>query len=126
MERNTLLQVLNLSISFGSTKTRVEVIHGISFEIKENEILGVVGESGSGKSVTSMALMGLLTKKTSHVTGKINFQGRNIVLEKEKRLQKIRGKDIAMIFQEPMSALNPSMKCGNQVCEILQHHLKLS
>ncbi|MDB9980089.1 ABC transporter ATP-binding protein [Ulvibacter sp.] len=126
MERNTLLQVLNLSISFGSTKTRVEVIHGISFEIKENEILGVVGESGSGKSVTSMALMGLLPKKTSHVTGKINFQGRNIVLEKEKRLQKIRGKDIAMIFQEPMSALNPSMKCGNQVCEILQHHLKLS
>ncbi|MFT5237355.1 MAG: peptide/nickel transport system ATP-binding protein [Flavobacteriaceae bacterium] len=126
MSVNSILLVKNLSISFGNSKTKVEVIHDISFEINENEILGVVGESGSGKSVTSMAILGLLPKKTSQLKGEILFEGRNLIQEKEKQLQKIRGKDIAMIFQEPMSALNPSMKCGNQVCEILQQHLKLS
>jgi peptide/nickel transport system ATP-binding protein len=73
-----------------------------------------------------MAILGLLPKKSSQLKGEILFEGRNLIQEKEKQLQKIRGKDIAMIFQEPMSALNPSMKCGNQVCEILQQHLKLS
>ena len=126
MSVNSILLVKNLSISFGNNKTQVEVIHDISFEINENEILGVVGESGSGKSVTSMAILGLLPKKSSQLKGEILFEGRNLILEKEKQLQKIRGKDIAMIFQEPMSALNPSMRCGNQVCEILQQHLKLS
>ena len=126
MSVKPILLVKNLSISFGNNKTQVEVIHDISFEINENEILGVVGESGSGKSVTSMAVLGLLPKKTSQVKGEILFEGRNLILEKEKQLQKIRGKDIAMIFQEPMSALNPSMKCGSQVCEILQQHLKVS
>ncbi len=126
MSVNSILLVKNLSISFGNNKTKVEVIHDISFEINENEILGVVGESGSGKSVTSMAILGLLPKKSSQLKGEILFEGRNLILEKEKQLQKIRGKDIAMIFQEPMSALNPSMKCGKQVCEILQQHLKLS
>jgi peptide/nickel transport system ATP-binding protein len=126
MSANKILQVKNLSISFGNNKEQIEVIHDISFEINENEILGVVGESGSGKSVTSMAILGLLPKKSSHLQGEILFEERNLILEKEKQLQKIRGKDIAMIFQEPMSALNPSMKCGNQVCEILQQHLKLS
>jgi peptide/nickel transport system ATP-binding protein len=126
MSVNSILLVKNLSISFGNSKTKVEVIHDISFEINENEILGVVGESGSGKSVTSMAILGLLPKKSSQLKGEILFEGRNLIQEKEKQLQKIRGKDIAMIFQEPMSALNPSMKCGNQVCEILQQHLKLS
>ena len=126
MSVKPILLVKNLSISFGNNKTQVEVIHDISFEIKENEILGVVGESGSGKSVTSMSILGLLPKKSSQLKGEILFKGRNLILEKEKQFRKIRGKDIAMIFQEPMSALNPSMKCGNQVCEILQHHLKLS
>jgi peptide/nickel transport system ATP-binding protein len=126
MSVNETLLVKNLSISFGNNKEKVAVIHDISFEINANEILGVVGESGSGKSVTSMAILGLLPKKSSHLHGEIQFEGRNLILEKEKQLQKIRGKDIAMIFQEPMSALNPSMKCGNQVCEILQRHLKLS
>ena len=126
MSVKSVLLVKNLSISFGNNKTQVEVIHDISFEINENEILGVVGESGSGKSVTSMAILGLLPKKSSKIKGEILFEGRNLIKEKEKHLQKIRGKDIAMIFQEPMSALNPSMRCGNQVCEILQHHLELS
>ena len=126
MAMEPLLQVLNLSVSFGNKKTQVEVIHNISLEIKENEILGVVGESGSGKSVTAMAILGLLPKKSSILKGEIIFEEKNLLTENEKNLQRIRGNDIAMIFQEPMSALNPSMTCGFQVCEILQQHLKLS
>lgn len=126
MSEKTILQIKKVSISFGSSKKQVEVIHDISFDINENEILGVVGESGSGKSVTSMAILGLLPKKSSQLKGEILFEGKNLILEEENKLQKIRGKDIAMIFQEPMSALNPSMKCGNQVCEVLKQHLKLS
>ena len=121
-----LLQVKNLSVSFGNKKTQVEVIHNITFEIKENEILGVVGESGSGKSVTAMAILGLLPKKSSILRGEILFEEKNLLTENEKNLQRIRGNDIAMIFQEPMSALNPSVTCGKQVCEILQQHTKLS
>ena len=126
MSIKPILQVINLSISFGNKKTQVEVIHNISFEIKENEILGVVGESGSGKSVTAMGILGLLPKKSSLIKGEILFEEKNLLTENEKNLQRIRGNDIAMIFQEPMSALNPSMTCGYQVCEILQQHLKLS
>ncbi len=126
MSYKTLLKVKELSISFGTKKPRKEVIHNISFEIVENEILGVVGESGSGKSVTSLAIMGLLPRKTSHIEGEIIFNGKNLIEENDKALQTIRGNEIAMIFQEPMSALNPSLTCGFQVSEILRQHLKLS
>lgn len=125
MAENNLLDVRDLSISFGNKSNLVEVIHTISFSISENEILGIVGESGSGKSVSSMAIMGLLPKKTL-LKGEILFEGKNLLLEKEKNLQLVRGNDIAMIFQEPMSALNPSLRCGFQVSEILQQHLKIS
>ena len=76
-----------MSISFGSSKKQVEVIHDISFDINENEILGVVGESGSGKSVTSMAILGLLPKKSSQLKGEILFEGKNLILEKENILK---------------------------------------
>lgn len=125
MPEKTLLDVDSLSISFGNKSNLVEVIHAISFSISENEILGIVGESGSGKSVSSMAIMGLLPKKTT-LKGEILFEGKNLLVEKEKNLQLLRGNAIAMIFQEPMSALNPSLRCGFQVSEILQHHLKLT
>lgn len=126
MSRESLLEVKNLSISFGNKKNTSEVVHNISFEIAENEILGVVGESGSGKSVTAMAMMGLLPLKTSRFNGEIYFDGTNLSAKKESELRGIRGKDIAMIFQEPMSALNPSLTCGFQVVEILREHLKVS
>jgi len=126
MSEKSLLEVANLTISFGNKKNRVNVIHNISFNINDNEILGVVGESGSGKSVTSMAIMGLLPKKTTTISGEVIFEGKNLITEKDKSLQLLRGKDIAMIFQEPMSALNPSLTCGFQVAEILQQHLKVS
>ncbi len=126
MPNKNLLLVEKLSISFGDKKEHVEVIHDVSFELAENEILGIVGESGSGKSVTSLAIMGLLAKKNSFVTGTLEFQGQNILNLKEKEFQKLRGNQISMIFQEPMSALNPSLTCGFQVAEILKNHTSLS
>ncbi len=126
MPTETLLNIRNLNISFGNKKQFVEVVHDISFDISENEILGVVGESGSGKSVTSLAIMGLLAEKTSKLNGEILFKGKDLLKEKSETIRKLRGKEIAMIFQEPMSALNPSIKCGVQVSEIMQLHLNYS
>lgn len=127
MEKSEILKVQNLSISFISNETTVKVIRNISFSIYENEILGIVGESGSGKSVSSLAVMGLLPKGISEITkGSIQFEGKDLLNTSEKELQSIRGNDIAMIFQEPMSSLNPSMTCGKQVAEILKQHTKLS
>ncbi len=126
MSMNELLNVNNLSISFGNKEKKVEVIHDISFHISQNEILGVVGESGSGKSVTSLSIMGLLPKKTTSISGEILFDSEDLLTKKDKDLQAIRGNDIAMIFQEPMSALNPSLSCGYQVVEILHQHTNLS
>ncbi|GEQ84801.1 ABC transporter ATP-binding protein [Patiriisocius marinistellae] len=121
-----LLNVENLSISFGRKKKLVEVIHDISFSVAENEIVGIVGESGSGKSVTSMAIMGLLPKKNTTIKGTIAFNETALLNLKDTTFQKLRGNEISMIFQEPMSALNPSLTCGFQVAEILKIHTKLS
>ena len=126
MQNKPLLSVSNLSISFGSKKKCTEVIHEISFNVSENEIVGVVGESGSGKSVTAMSIMGLLPEKITNIKGSITFKNQNLVSFTSKQLQKFRGNEIAMIFQEPMSALNPSLTCGFQVSEILRHHLNYS
>ncbi|QIE59970.1 ABC transporter ATP-binding protein [Rasiella rasia] len=126
MSQEKLLEIQNLSISFGNKKKKTEVVHEISLEILSNEIVGIVGESGSGKSVTSLAVMGLLPKKTSNLSGNIIFQGENLLTIKEKEFQKLRGNAISMIFQEPMSALNPSLQCGFQVAEILKQHTTLS
>lgn len=122
-----ILHIQDLEIAFQQEKVFVPVIHKISYELFPNEILGIVGESGSGKSVSSLAIMGLLPKNISKITkGSIALEGQNITNLDSKSFQKIRGKKIAMIFQEPMSSLNPSMKCGAQVAEILQQHTKLS
>ncbi|MFD1062504.1 ABC transporter ATP-binding protein [Winogradskyella litorisediminis] len=127
MSNSKLLNVKNLSISFISGKKKTEVIHGISFDISKNEILGIVGESGSGKSVSSLAIMGLLPKKKSEISyGSIEFEGKDLSSISEKEFQNLRGNEIAMIFQEPMSSLNPSMKCGRQVAELLKRHTNLS
>jgi len=126
MANNALLSVQDLTISFGKKNKMTEVIHSISFEIQHNSIVGIVGESGSGKSVTSMAIMGLLPKKNTSITGSISFEDTQLLTEKNKVLRSIIGREIAMIFQEPMSALNPSLTCGFQVSEILRLHLKLS
>ena len=120
---NSILKVNNLNIAFGIN----EVIHNISYHLNKNEILGIVGESGSGKSVSSLAILGLLPKKISKITnGSIIYNGDDLTQLNSKAFQKIRGLKIAMIFQEPMSSLNPSMTCGIQVEEILLQHSNLS
>lgn len=123
MQKKTILKVKDLTISFGEN----EVIHNISYSLFENEILGIVGESGSGKSVSSLSILGLLPKVVSKITsGSILYNQKDLTKLHPKVFQNIRGNKIGMIFQEPMSSLNPSMTCGKQVQEILFQHTKLS
>ena len=120
-----MLSVTNLSIGFSNNEQFSKVVHDISFELKEQEILGIVGESGSGKSVTSLAIMGLLSSN-AEVSGKIVLDGTELTSLKKEDLRLLRGKKIGMIFQEPMSSLNPSLTCGFQVLETLLQHTSLS
>ena len=118
-----LLSVNNLSIGFKTNGSIKKVVHSISFDVFENEIIGIVGESGSGKSVTALSLLQLLPKdEKTHISAKILYEGNDLSQLEDKNIQDLRGREIAMIFQEPMSALNPSMRCGEQVTEILLHH----
>jgi len=122
-----IIQVKNLSISFGEKK----VINSINFNLKEGETLGIVGESGSGKSLTSLAIMGLLNPLAKiHKESEILFRHNNKMIDLLKlsktELEQIRGNQIGMIFQEPMTSLNPSLRCGEQVAEAVRLHLKLS
>ncbi|MDH7913649.1 ABC transporter ATP-binding protein [Winogradskyella sp. SYSU M77433] len=127
MQNEKLLQVKDLNVSFFKDDLEKQITKNISYDILPNEIVAVVGESGSGKSISSLALMGLLPKGISKITsGSIIFNEKDITNSSEKEFQAIRGKEIAMIFQEPMSSLNPSMRCGVQVEEILKQHLDLS
>src|SRR5690554_2340652 len=126
MDQKALLSIQNLIVSFGTKKKRSDLIHSISFDVYENEIVGIVGESGSGKSVTFLSIMGLLPKKTAYLNGSIFFENQDLLRLEEKSYRKLRGSEIAMIFQEPMSALNPSLKCGYQVSEVLRLHLNMN
>lgn len=126
MDSEPILSVKHLSISFKQQNEINKVILGISFDLFQNEILAIVGESGSGKSVSSLAILGLLSKKNSVVEGSIIFQKQDLLKVSENAFQKIRGNEISMIFQEPMSSLNPSIICGEQVVEVLRQHLSLS
>ncbi len=121
-----LLTVKKLSISFKASKEHFKAVKDISFELKRNQILGIVGESGSGKSVTALSILGLLPKNQTKLSGEISYQGDNLLSFNEKRYKSIRGKQISMIFQEPMSSLNPSLTCGYQVVEILRCHESIS
>lgn len=124
---NKLIEVKNIVISFLRENEWNSVIKGSSFDVYENEIVGIVGESGSGKSVTSLALMGLLPKDVSQISeGEIIFNNQNITNFSSNDFRKIRGNEMAMIFQEPMSSLNPSMKCGQQVVEMFEEHTNLT
>jgi len=120
-----MLQVKNLSVKFSSHKNEVEVVKQVSFDLGAHKILGIVGESGSGKSVTSLSILGLLPENAI-LDGEIFFKEKNLATLSDKEFQKIRGKNIGMIFQEPMSSLNPTLTCGNQVCEVLKQHTGLN
>ena len=120
-----MLQVKDLSIRFLSHKKETEVVKKVSFNLGMNKILGIVGESGSGKSVTSLAILGLLSENAI-LDGEIYFKEKNIISISNKAFENIRGKKIGMIFQEPMSSLNPTITCGKQVYEVLKKHTDLN
>ncbi len=124
---NLLLSVKDLQVDFKTEQGIVRAVEGVNFDLYEGEILGIVGESGSGKSVSSMAIMGILSQSAIISKGKINYHGQgDAVVEltqlEEKRYQKIRGAEISMIFQEPMTSLNPVLRCGEQVVEAIMLH----
>ena len=118
MKTSKLLSVKNLCISI----SKIPILKNISFELNSNEILGFVGESGSGKSITAFSIINLFNSKNIIKTGSINFDGKPIDSLSFIDFEKIRGNEISIIFQEPMSSLNPSMKCGEQVIEIILNH----
>jgi oligopeptide transport system ATP-binding protein len=122
-----LLDVKNLHVSFDTYGGEVKAVRGVNFDLKKGETLAIVGESGSGKSVTTKALMHLIPKPPGRIKeGEILFEGKDIANISEKEMQKIRGKEMAMIFQDPMTSLNPTMKVGNQIMEGLIKHQKMS
>lgn len=122
-----ILQIKNLKVSFQSGKTLLPAVDVISFNLREGEILGIVGESGSGKSVTSLATMGLIPSPPGKIEdGQIIFEGRDLINISEKEWRKVRGNQISMIFQEPMTSLNPLFTIGNQVMEAIKLHTNLS
>ena len=122
--KNTILQVEDLSVNFKTPAGIVHAVSHVNFTLHEGEVLGIVGESGSGKSVTAKALMRLLPD-TARITGSIRLKGRDIMDIPTKEFNKIRGKDIAMIFQDPMTSLNPLYTIGNQLEETLKLHMGL-
>ena len=118
-----MLTVDKLNIRFKTSGGSFEAVKDVSFSLDDGETIGIVGESGSGKSVTSLALMRLLDKNTSIVSGKVSLDGISILDLPEDEMRAFRGNKIAMIFQEPMTSLNPVLTCGFQVAEAIQLHL---
>jgi peptide/nickel transport system ATP-binding protein len=122
-----LLEVRNLETAFLISGEYYNAVDGVSFRVKRKQILGVVGESGCGKSVMSLSIMGLLPKNNSKIrAGEIIFEGRSIEKFDEDELNKIRGKEISMIFQEPMTSLNPVFTIGSQIQEVFFNHMNIS
>ena len=117
-----ILDVKNLKVDFHTYAGEVKAIRDVSFHLDKGETLAIVGESGSGKSVTTKAIIGLLANNAKVVGGEINFNGQDILKKSEKEMQSVRGKEISMIFQDPMTSLDPTMKIGQQIAEPLMKH----
>ncbi len=118
----TLLEVDDLHVSFRIEEGTVKAVDGVSFSVGRGEVVAIVGESGSGKSVTAMTLMGLTRGPNAHFEGTATFEGTELVTANEERLQRIRGAGIAMVFQDPMSSLNPVQRIGKQIVEQIRVH----
>ena len=121
-----LLSVKNLSTEFPVKKGIVRAVEDVSFDVDQGEILAIVGESGSGKSVTSLSIMGLLAEPGHVAGGSLEFEGKDLATLSEKQYRELRGNDMAMIFQEPMTSLNPVYGEGNQIVEAIRTHEKVS
>ena len=121
-----LLSVKNLSTEFPVKKGIVRAVEDVSFDVDAGEILAIVGESGSGKSVTSLSIMGLLAEPGRVAAGSMEFEGRDLATLPEKDYRELRGNDMAMIFQEPMTSLNPVYRVGKQIVEAIRTHEKVS
>ena len=121
-----LLSVRDLAVEFSTRKKVVHAVNGVSFDLDAGETLGIVGESGCGKSVTSLAMLGLLAKQGRVSNGEVSFQDRDLLTLSGKDLRSVRGRHIAMIFQDPMTSLNPVLTIGRQIREALQKHFGLS
>jgi oligopeptide/dipeptide ABC transporter ATP-binding protein len=117
----TVLQVVDLTVTFPTRDGPVDAVRGVSFTVGEGETLGIVGESGSGKSVTSMAILGLLPKRAK-IAGKVLFRGVDLLSATEPELRKIRGDKVSMVFQDALASLNPVMKVGDQIAEMITTH----
>lgn len=124
-EREIILEVKDLQTSFFTDDGVIPSVDYVDFHVKEGEILGIVGESGCGKSVTSLSIMGLVPSPPGKITnGQILFKGKDLTKFSEKEMRKVRGNDVAMIFQEPMTSLNPLFTIGNQLMEAITLHKK--
>ncbi len=121
-----MLKVRDLSVSFRTEQGIVRAVDGVSFEVGEGELLGVVGESGSGKTVSLLAVMGLITDPNAIIAGSIQYRGRELVGLKSRAMRVLRGKEIAMIFQDPMTALTPVYTVGWQIAEQVLAHQRIS
>lgn len=117
-----LLEVKNLHTHFHTDRGLVPALNGVSFSIKKGEVLGIVGESGCGKSVTSLSILQLLGNKGKIEKGSIQFKGQELTTFTKKQMRKVRGDEISMIFQEPLTSLNPLIRVGKQIAETILLH----
>jgi len=120
-----LLEVNDLRTVFRTREGEVHAVDGVSFALERGQTLGIVGESGCGKSVTASSIMGIVQPPGKVVGGSVMFDGRELVGRKESELENIRGREIAMIFQDPMTSLNPTLKIGTQITEVLERHMNM-
>lgn len=122
----SLLEVTDLRAQFGTSDVTLHAVDGVSFQVNAGETLGIVGESGSGKSVTALSMMRLLPKRASKTTGAVVFDGVDLLQLNERQIRRVRGAAISMIFQDPMTSLNPMMTVGRQITEMLRLHLGMN
>ena len=124
LDTKPILRIDDLSVEFSTTRGLVRAVQNVSYDVRPGELVAIVGESGSGKSVSALAVMGLLPPKTTRIpNGRVMFNGQDLLTRTKSQMQRIRGREIGMIFQEPMTSLNPVLSIGDQLTEPLRIHL---